>query len=163
MLFTLHKKDQSKCKCLRLLSTWIKIHQILFIFGTRNWFFFKFCITLKCHETQLLCTFSEKFYILPAKGAIKVQICWNFTWALKSLNLMGSFYPNYIAKVSAKKIQKSYLSSHLRVMQILKKKIELLFHIYMTWGISLIFTQLLKSLKISLRWALFVQSIRGLS
>ena len=50
-LCTLHERDQSKCKFLRLLSAPIKIHQILVIFETRNCFFFKFCITLQCHET----------------------------------------------------------------------------------------------------------------
>ena len=41
-LYTLHKRDQSKCKFFRLFSTQIKIHQILVIFETKN----KFCTTL---------------------------------------------------------------------------------------------------------------------
>ena len=59
--------------------------------------------------------------------------------------------------VSAKKVQKSYLSWHWRVMQSLKK--NWLVFSNMTWGIWWILTQPLKSLKISLWWALFVQSI----
>ena len=54
---TFHGIDQSKCKFLRILSAWIKIHQILLSFETTNQFFFKFCINLQCHETHLLCTF----------------------------------------------------------------------------------------------------------
>ena len=30
------------------------------IFGTKNHLFFKLCITLQCHATQLFCTFSSK-------------------------------------------------------------------------------------------------------
>ena len=57
---TFHGIDQSKCKFLRILSAWIKIHQILLSFETTNQFFFKFCINLQCHETHLLCTFLAK-------------------------------------------------------------------------------------------------------
>ena len=49
-LYTLHKRDQSKCKFFRRFSTWIKIHQILVIFETKNKFLFKFCVTLWYHE-----------------------------------------------------------------------------------------------------------------
>ena len=38
-LYTLHKRDQSKCKFWRLLSPRIKIHHILVIFETTNQFF----------------------------------------------------------------------------------------------------------------------------
>ena len=56
------------------------------------------------------------------KEAIKVQIGWNFTWAVGSLKfctLVGSFCKSY--KVSTKKIQKTYHSWHWRMMQNLKK------------------------------------------
>ena len=45
-LYTLHKRDQSKCKFFRLFSAQIKIHQILVIFETKNKFLFKFCTSL---------------------------------------------------------------------------------------------------------------------
>ena len=64
-------------------------------------------------------------------------------------------------KVSVKKVQKSYILWHWRVMQSLKKNWLLVSN--MKWEIWWIFTHPLKSLKISLRWALFVQSIQGLS
>ena len=70
------------------------------------------------------------------------------SFALWSFRLSKSY------KVSAKKVQKSYLSWHRRVIQNLKK-IWLVVS-SMIWGISRIFTQLLKSLKISFRWALLV-------
>ena len=63
-------------------------------------------------------------------------------------------------KVSGKRVQNSYLSWHFRAMQSLKKKWLVVLN--MT-GISWIFTQQLRSLKISLWWALLVQSIQGLS
>ena len=34
--YTLHKRDQSKCKIFRLFGAQIKIHQILIIFETKN-------------------------------------------------------------------------------------------------------------------------------
>ena len=46
ILYTLHKRDQSKCKFFRLFSAQIKIHQILVIFETKNKFLSKFCTTL---------------------------------------------------------------------------------------------------------------------
>ena len=60
--------------------------------------------------------------------------------------------------VSAKKVQKSYFSWHWTVMQSLKKNWCVVSN--MTWGIVWIFTQPPKSLKISLRRALFVESIK---
>ena len=45
-LYTLHKRDQSKCNFFRLFSAQIKIHQILVSFETKNNFLFKFCNTL---------------------------------------------------------------------------------------------------------------------
>ena len=52
------------------------------------------------------------------------------------------------------------VSWHWRVMQSLKKNWLLVPK--KTWGIYWIFTQLLKSPKLSLRWAIFVRSIWGL-
>ena len=60
-------------------------------------------------------------------------------------------------KVSAKKVQNSYFSWYWRVLQSLKKNWLVVSNI--TWEICRIFTQPLKNLKISLRWALFIQSI----
>ena len=52
ILFTLHKRNQSKCKFWRLSSSaQVKIHQILVIFETTDQFFFKFRINLQGNET----------------------------------------------------------------------------------------------------------------
>ena len=86
-LHSLHKRDQSKCRFFRLLSSQITIHQIFVIFETTNQFSFKFCITLKYHEIYItaLYFFSWNFVYFQQKEFIKVHIWWNFTWAVKSL------------------------------------------------------------------------------
>ena len=48
-LYTLHKRDQSQCKCFRLFGAQIKIHQILVISETKNKFLFKFCTPHSVH------------------------------------------------------------------------------------------------------------------
>ena len=68
-------------------------------------------------------------------------------------------YKSY--KVSAKKVRKSYLSWHWRVMQSLKENWLVVSN--MTWEIWWFFTQPLKSLNISFQWAPFVQNIQGSS
>ena len=85
MLCTLHKRDQSKCKFLRLLSGRIKINQILVIFETTNQFFFQIL-----HHSSVswdvtpLYFFSWNFICFQQKS-IKLQIRWNFTRAVESL------------------------------------------------------------------------------
>ena len=64
-------------------------------------------------------------------------------------------------KVSAKKVQKTYLSWQWMMIQSLKKNWLVVSN--MTWRIWWIFTEPLKSPKISLWWAIFVQSIWSLS
>ena len=82
------------------LSARIKIHQILVIFETTNWFFFKFCITLSVSwDITPLYFFSWNFRYFQQKEPIKVQIWWNFMWTVESLKFwtfMSSFCPNYI-------------------------------------------------------------------
>ena len=108
--------------------------------------------------------FSWNFIYFQQKEPIKVQIWWNFTWAvkifLKFCTLMGSFCKKSY-KVSAKKVQRSYLSRHWSVMQSLKKNWLVVSN--MIWRTWWIFTHPLKSPKVSLRWANFIQSIWGLS
>ena len=48
------------------LSAQIKIHQILVIFETKNWFFFKFCITLLV-SWDMTPLYFFSFYILSTK------------------------------------------------------------------------------------------------
>ena len=65
--------------------------------------------------------FSWNCICFQQKEPIKVQIWWNVTWEVWSQTfcpLMGSFCPHHIYKVSATKVQKSYL---WRVILSLKK------------------------------------------
>ena len=76
------------------------------------------------------------------------RIWWNLTRALKSLQNLH-FYLLLLCKVFnvwPKKVQRSYLSWHWRVMQNLKKNWLVAWK--MTWGIWQIFTRALESVKI---------------
>ena len=120
-LYTLHERDQSKWKCVRLLSARIKIHQILVVFETTHRFFWKFYISVQCHETWLLCTFlaAENFSgnfnrtSLSSTTLLKFQVSSQKSEMLHFDRLLLS--KSY--KVSAKKVQKSYISWHKRVIQ----------------------------------------------
>ena len=94
-------KRPFKVHIFETLSARIKIHQILVVFETTNRFFFKFCITLSVSwDITPLYFFSWNFTYFQQKEPIKVQIWWNFTWAvkifLKFCTLMGSFCKNHI-------------------------------------------------------------------
>ena len=88
--------------------------------------------------------FSLSFICFQQKELIKVQIWWNFTWAVEICLKFCT-------------LQKSYLLWHWRATQSLKK--NWLVISIMTWRIWWTFIQPLKSPKISLRWAIFVQCI----
>ena len=95
--------------------------------------------------------------ILYFKEPIKVQIWWNFKWAVESLKfctLMGFFCPNHV-QFQLKKVQKSYLSWHCTVIQSLKK--NSLFVWKMTWEIWWILTWAVKNLKICTLMGYFCQ------
>ena len=80
---------------MRLLSARIKIHQILVSFETTNQFFFKFCINLQCHETQLLCTFlAEILYTFNKRSLSRYKF--GEIESLKFGTLMGSLRQNNI-------------------------------------------------------------------
>ena len=76
----------------RLATAHIKIHQIPHvIFGTKSQFFFKLCITLQFHKTQLFCTFSSKtLYTLDKRSPSKC-IFW-LSVARMKLNQITSFF-----------------------------------------------------------------------
>ena len=137
-------RDQSKCKFVKLLSTRIKIHQILVTFKTTNQFYFKFCINLHCQETQLICTFiAEILYAFNKRNLSGYKF--GSIESLKFGTLMDSFRQNNI-KFQLKKDRRSYLSWHWRVMRSLKKNWLVVSNMWILW----IFTQQLKSPKISL-------------
>ena len=61
--------------------------------------------------------FSWNFIYFQQKKLIKVQILWNLTWAVKVWNsALWWVSLSKSHKVSTKKVQKSYLSWHWRVM-----------------------------------------------
>ena len=65
-LHTLVKRNPLKCKCLRLSSARVKIHQISNAnFETTSQFLFKCCIIVHGHDTQIL----SKFWVLWWKFA----------------------------------------------------------------------------------------------
>ena len=116
---------------------------------------------------------SEELYVMILKGDAKFKGNWHVAWKIRdfinfhatsqkpeNLHFDRILLPK-VYKDLDEKIQKGYVSWHWRVMQSLKK--NWLFVPRMTWGIWWLFTQPLKSLKISLWWAIFVQSIWGLS
>ena len=145
---------------MRIRSAQVKIHQILVIFERTNQFFFEFCITPKFQNINHLYFFNWNFIYIQKKGAYQSKNLVKFyASSRKSENL--HFDEFLWSKVWARKVQKSYLSRHWRVIQNLKKVWSCGSN--MTWGIWWIFTQSLKSLKISFQWALFVQSKQGLS
>ena len=153
-LRTFHARNQSKCKFFRLLSAQIKIDQICVSFETTNQFFFKCCVNLQCHETQLfglvlaeiLYTFNKRIQSRYKFGEIE---------NLKFGTLMGSLRQNNI-KFQLKKYRR--VISHERS---LKKKWLVVSNT--AWRILWIFTQPLKSSKSLLQWAIFLQSVWGLS
>ena len=86
------------------------------------------------------------------------EVWWILTQALESLK---NFHFNVLLLskvyiVWAKKVQRSYLSWHWKVMQNLKKNWHVVWK--MTWGIWEIFIRALESVKIGLLWGPFVQS-----
>ena len=85
---------------------------------------------------------------------VKFQVS---SWKPKILHF-GGFLLSKSYKFSAKKVQKSYFYWHWRMMQILRKNWLVVPN--MTWEILRIFTQTLKSLKISFWWAIFLQKYR---
>ena len=84
-----------------------------------------------------------------------------FTWAveifLKFCTLMGSFCKNHL-KFQLKKYRR-VISHDIEEWCKVQRKTDLWFHSNMTWRIWWIFTQPLRSLKVSLWWAIFLQSI----
>ena len=104
------QKGSIKVKLFRLFSAWIKINEILVIFETKY-------LQILHHSSASwditpLYLFSWNFICFQQKEPIKVQIWWNFTWAVESLKfctVVGSFCKNQI-KFQLKKYRR--LISH---------------------------------------------------
>ena len=110
--FILWTKRAHRSEIFRLLSGWVKIHQIPYvIFETTSQFLFKLFITLQCHE-KLFCTFLAKLHMIWTKGAHQSAKFQTFDCSCKiSPNLY--FHRLLLLKVYknvAKKVQRSYVS-----------------------------------------------------
>ena len=90
----------------------------------------------------------QKFYILLTKGAYQSTNLVKFQLSSRKSEIshFGELLLWKSYKVSAKKVQKTYLSWRWRVMQSLNKNWVVVLNV--TWGIWSIFTQPLKSPKI---------------
>ena len=83
-IYTLHKREQWKCKFWRLFSARIKIHQILVNFETTNCFLFKFFINIQCHVNNSVLFLAELVYTfnkgsLPRHKFGEIHLSsWNF-------------------------------------------------------------------------------------
>ena len=124
---------------------------------------FKIIYFLLCIRPLYLFSWNFIYFLLSTNGASERTSLVNFHLSSGKSAILhfGRFLLQKSYKVSAKKVQKTYLSWHWRVMQSLKK--NWLVVSYMTWEIWWNFTERLKSPKISLWWTIFVQSICGLS
>ena len=71
----LHFRQKELSEIFRLLSGWVKIHQIPYVmFETTSQFFFKLFIILQCHE-KLFCTFlAETVHDLDKRSPSKCKI-----------------------------------------------------------------------------------------
>ena len=96
---TLHKRNQSKCKFLRLLGARVKFTKFFSWLKQQISFFFKLCITLHCHETYFLCTFlAEMLYAFNKMSPSKYK----FGEILREQSKVWKFalwwapYPNHV-------------------------------------------------------------------
>ena len=93
------RKEPIKVEIFETLSARIKIYQILVIFKTTNRFFLQILHhSLVSWDVNPLYLFIWNFLYFQQKQPIKVQIWWNFIWAVESLKLctlLGSFCKNH--------------------------------------------------------------------
>ena len=103
--------------------------------------------------------FQLKFYILSTKGSYQSTNLVKFHLSSRKSELLhfGGLPSCKSYKAVAKKVQKTHLLWHWRMMQSLKRNWLVVSN--MIWKILWIFTQPLKRPKISLGWAIFVESI----
>ena len=113
-LFNVMKDNSSVFIWLRLLRGWVKIHQIPHvIFETTSQFFFKLCTNLQCHDNSSV-LFQLKLYMIWTKGtrqSAKFQTSYCSRGISPNLYFDGLFSLK-VYKISTKKVQRSYVSSH---------------------------------------------------
>ena len=99
-LNTLHNRNQSKCKLLRLFECSHQNSPISCHFRNNKSVFLQILhYSSGSGDITPMYFFNWNFIYFQQKESIKVQIWWNFTWAVKSLKfytLMSSFFPNHV-------------------------------------------------------------------
>ena len=92
-IFNFGQKDPMKIPVLTLSSVLMKICQIPHvIFQTTGRFFFKFFMTLHCHETELLCTFlGQTLYTLHKTDQSKCNFFRIFSAPIKINQILVIF------------------------------------------------------------------------
>ena len=152
------KSSPLKSKFLKLSSSPDKIGQISFVNFEASQFLFRFFIILQCHYTELLCNFlARAFCTLDKRIPWKYQFwhCQVLWWKFSKFFMLFS------------KPQVSFSSNFAWLFSVMKDNSYVLFqikhYIFHMKGINQGVNKQLKSPKISLWWAVFVQSIWGLS
>ena len=132
------QKEPIKKQNFRLSTAHVKFHQIFILIGSFCWNFIKFQLKkyrgFMSHDTEDWCKIrkkNEKNLVNFDLSSRNSQI-FHFDWFL--LCKVYSVWP--------KKVQRSYLSRHWRVIQNLKKNWLVIWK--MTWGIWQIFTRALE-------------------
>ena len=115
------QKEPIKVQNFRLSTAHVKFHQICTLIGSFCWKYIKFQLKkyrgVLSHDTEKWCKIWRKTDMLLRR------IWWILTWALKSLKNLHFdwFLLCKVFNVWPKKLHRSYLSWHWRVMQNLKK------------------------------------------
>ena len=107
-------------------------------------------IDAKFEEKLIFCFKNDKNLVKFDLSSPSLQ---SFHFHLFLLCKVFSFWP--------KKVQRSYLSGHWRVMQNLKKNWLMVWK--MNWGIWQIFTRALESLKLGVSWGPLIKSRKSMS
>ena len=102
-LYTLHKRNESKCTFLRLSSARVEIFTKFLSFLKQQISVFLQILYHSSVSWDITLTplffFSWNFIYFQQNESIKVQIWWNFMWAVENLKfciLMGFFCPNLV-------------------------------------------------------------------
>ena len=131
---------------MELSSSWVKIHKILHVvFETTSQFFFK----LSSWEITLLYFFSWNFILFWRREPIRVP---NFRLSISPNLYLDRLLLLKVYKISAKKVQRSCVSWHWRLMKNLKKNWFVVSKLTRIWWV---FIRALKSLKnLHFHWVL---------
>ena len=108
----LPQKEPIKVEILRISNALVKIHQILVIFETENQFSSNFALLVNVMRHKSSITFQLKFYTLLTKRAYQSTNLVKFQVSSRKSETLcfDGFLLSKSYKVSAKKVQKSYLS-----------------------------------------------------